>query len=563
MKCSVCGETCSNNQRFCLKCGNPLNPIHKPEHVVNVNNELANSVDKMMKTDDDDDFFIDEIIDLDFDEDVDSAEPIDIETTKDNIEIKRSGDSYVNPIEEIYQIDGTDLDNLDEIKPNKSPKVNKEPEDDMDEFYEEEIEEFKNFKIKAIIIAVVGLIMISLIGITLYKMDSGNIGKSDFESIFEKGSNYSTDKDFDKALECYKEARQLAEDDKKKIKADKAILNIYEKRDGTENEQVELLKELIELTGKYEYYQKLVDIYDSRGDTAELSALIDSIQDETVKANLADYYSSVPKFSEEDGTYDHYLSIKIISAYNIYYTIDGSEPTTESTPYTTEIILNKQGTFIIKAISVNDKGIVSKVGTATYNIQPEFVAAPDITPSGGDYTESQEITVTVPEGMTCYYTYDEEGTEPTTESAVYSGPVKMLRGKNIFSAILVNKSGKASDATQVIYRLNIEAVITYSDALVTIGNYLQDNGIAARVDDENYVKSDGHMIALKYVSMATIDDCDYFVIDVQEYIDENVVSSGNYYGVNTVTRDLKELEQDPLDSATYTIINDNAEETTE
>jgi hypothetical protein len=165
--------------------------------------------------------------------------------------------------------------------------------------------------------------------------------------------------------------------------------------------------------------------------------------------------------------------------------------------------------------------------------------------------------------MTCYYTYDEEGTEPTTESAVYSGPVKMLRGKNIFSAILVNKSGKASDATQVIYRLNIEAVITYSDALVTIGNYLQDNGIAARVDDENYVKSDGHMIALKYVSMATIDDYDYFVIDVQEYIDENVVSSGNYYGVNTVTRDLKELEQDPLDSATYTIINDNAEETTE
>ena len=33
------------------------------------------------------------------------------------------------------------------------------------------------------------------------------------------------------------------------------------------------------------------------------------------------------------------------------------------------------------------------------------------------------------------------------------------------------------------------------------------------------------MIALKYVSMATIDDYDYFVIDVQEYIDENVVSS--------------------------------------
>ena len=56
---------------------------------------------------------------------------------------------------------------------------------------------------------------------------------------------------------------------------------------------------------------------------------------------------------------------------------------------------------------------------------------------------------------------------------------------------------------------------------------------------------------------------DYFVIDVQDYIDESVVSSGNYYGVNTVTRDLKELEQDPLDSATYTIINDNAEETTE
>ena len=85
----------------------------------------------------------------------------------------------------------------------------------------------------------------------------------------------------------------------------------------------------------------------------EISALIDSIDDVSIKSQLSEYNVATPRFSEKEGDYDTYISIKLISDDNkIYYTLDGTDPTTSSTQYTEDINLNKEGKITVKAIAV-------------------------------------------------------------------------------------------------------------------------------------------------------------------------------------------------------------------
>ena len=120
----------------------------------------------------------------------------------------------------------------------------------------------------------------------------------------------------------------------------------------------------------------------------------------------------------------------------------------------TEPILIEDGTVVIKAICVNKKGIPSLVATKTYQVEIPIEDAPAVTPSTGQYTSATQISITVPEGYTAYYTMD--NTTPTTASTQYTGPIDMPQGQTIFSAILVNKNGKTTQVTKRNYVLNLQ-----------------------------------------------------------------------------------------------------------
>ena len=104
------------------------------------------------------------------------------------------------------------------------------------------------------------------------------------------------------------------------------------------------------------------------------------------------------------------------SDWPIYYTMDGSEPTVRSLLYNGEIVVGAKGGKTIKAIAISPAGEQSEVATLEIlSPNPPTISPADRTIIGSSV--SVNIASDNP-NATIYYTTD--GTEPTTDSPVYS-----------------------------------------------------------------------------------------------------------------------------------------------
>lgn len=196
-------------------------------------------------------------------------------------------------------------------------------------------------------------------------------------------------------------------------------------------------------------YQAVISFYMDTEQQAKISVLLENCEDSNVLKAVADYVSEAPEFALDPGTYNEVQEVALSSETGgtIYYTTDGTDPTTSSTKYTEPILLQDEGTTEIRAIAVNKNDIPSVVSSGEYTIEFPIANAPAVTPATGQYDEPVQITITVPDGYTAYYTMD--GTTPTAESEKYTGPVNMPQNqRTIFSAVLINnQNGKATAVT--------------------------------------------------------------------------------------------------------------------
>ena len=197
-------------------------------------------------------------------------------------------------------------------------------------------------------------------------------------------------------------------------------------------------------------YQAAIDLYMDTEQPEKIAVLLQNCEDETVLNAVSDYISSAPQFSPKEGTYSEVQEITITSdtGGDIYYTLDGTDPTAETgTKYTEPVLLQNEGATEIRAVAMNSRGIPSVITSGRYTIEFPIVDAPAVTPSTGQYSQPEQITITVPEGYTAYYTMD--GTTPTTSSTQYTGPVTMPENtQTIFMAVLVNNNnGKLTEVT--------------------------------------------------------------------------------------------------------------------
>ncbi|WP_400259679.1 chitobiase/beta-hexosaminidase C-terminal domain-containing protein [Candidatus Methanomassiliicoccus intestinalis] len=100
---------------------------------------------------------------------------------------------------------------------------------------------------------------------------------------------------------------------------------------------------------------------------------------------------ATPVFTPSSGTYDGKQNVAITCATDgatIYYTIDGIEPTIDSTIYTDVITIEKN--TIIKAIAVKDGMTSSAIATASYIINYQITATAG---EGGSIDPAGEVTV--------------------------------------------------------------------------------------------------------------------------------------------------------------------------
>jgi hypothetical protein len=141
----------------------------------------------------------------------------------------------------------------------------------------------------------------------------------------------------------------------------------------------------------------------------------------------------------------------------IYYTLDGSAPTTASLVYSSALSIS--ATTTLKAFAKDTAGNSSAIQTVTYTLGATDTTAPTVTanPAAGTYTSAQSITLSANETATIYYTLD--GTTPTTASTVYSGPISVASTKTL-QFIGKDSAGNTSAPVAATYTINIPADTT-------------------------------------------------------------------------------------------------------
>lgn len=83
---------------------------------------------------------------------------------------------------------------------------------------------------------------------------------------------------------------------------------------------------------------------------------------------------------------------------------------------------------------------------------PALTVAPVISPEGGEYTGTVKITLTAEEGAAIYFTAD--GTNPSTDSALYTGVITLYSGTYTIKAMAISPSGQASEIVTAVYSVS-------------------------------------------------------------------------------------------------------------
>jgi hypothetical protein len=200
--------------------------------------------------------------------------------------------------------------------------------------------------------------------------------------------------------------------------------------------------------------------------------------------------AATPTFTPASGTsFSSTLSVSIADATpsaSIYYTTDGSTPTTGSPLYAGPFTIG--ATTSVHAIATASGYTQSAQGSASYTYTPTESAAatPTFSPGAGTYTSTQSVTIadTTP-GATIYYTTN--GAAPTTSSAVYSAAIPVSASMTL-EAIAVAPGYTQSALATAAYAIQSSGTSTINFA----GGFpsatgLQLNGSAA-VNSSNFLE---------------------------------------------------------------------------
>lgn len=177
------------------------------------------------------------------------------------------------------------------------------------------------------------------------------------------------------------------------------------------------------------------------------------------------YYATTatPSFSVAEGEYDEAKEVIISCATDgatIYYTIDGTTPTSSSTAYSSAIAVTE--TTTLKAIAIKS-GVESAVASATYTMnRPD---APTFDVATCVFDKAFDLHLSAADGTTIYYTTN--GSTPTSSSSIYSTKVAIPAATTTVKAIAV-KDGLTSDVASETYTYDSRTTPTFTLSTTSI-----------------------------------------------------------------------------------------------
>ncbi|ULO09856.1 chitobiase/beta-hexosaminidase C-terminal domain-containing protein [Paenibacillus sp. 19GGS1-52] len=171
---------------------------------------------------------------------------------------------------------------------------------------------------------------------------------------------------------------------------------------------------------------------------------------EMITASYTVEQVAAPTASVSSGVVSTGTSVTLSSATegaSIYYTRDGSDPTTASTLYSGAIVVNNTQT--IKAIAVKMGYADSEMITESYTV--EQVAAPTASVSSGAVAAGTSVVLSsTTTGAAIYYTSD--NTDPSTASKLYNEAIVINREQTI-KAIAIHAGMINSEIMSISYTI--------------------------------------------------------------------------------------------------------------
>lgn len=258
----------------------------------------------------------------------------------------------------------------------------------------------------------------------------------------ELGNNCMKNGDYTGALSYFLASSNEKSDASLDAKIGDCYLKLQDKENATDYFNSALIKD----PENYDAFSGLVEIAKEGPDYSALSELEKKAVSNEQKELISKYIVPVPVFSKAGGDYseDIELTLECDGEYDIYYTLDGTDPErTNGILYKGDPISIKDGVTIVTARCVNDSGFSGDVVSNEYIVVYEVPEMPVAVPDGGSYSTLTQITLTCDdEDAVIYYAWDDDN--PSVNSTKYSGPIDIPEGQHVLSAVAINKNKLSS-----------------------------------------------------------------------------------------------------------------------
>lgn len=421
--------------------------------------------------------------------------------------IKEAEDAY----------DYGDLEDLSLIAPKKREEK-RSREDELEK------KAANGIKILGIITGILVLLIIIAFAVMFL---INNSRKNTYAYHYNMGVEAYQNMDYDSAIKYFEKA--LTYKDANNINERLILYKCY-KTIGEEDTAIGILEDLLQYDPyNVEAITVIAGYYYKNGELQKLDSMIDQYKGTEAESALASYMLDVPAVSHDSGKYNNSISVVLYSATgdNIYYTLDGTDPTAYDTLYSAPVEIGK-GTTTLKAVVINGAGVTSDIVEYKYEIEFITPDTPEVSPASGNYTENQQITIAnVPEDAAAYYTFD--GSAPTIESEQYTEPIDMPGGNNIFSVVFISSDNVSSAVVKRNYNLKVAEKYSFEDSVEAIKYVLiKKNEISA--DGNQTVE--GEEIKFVYYAKREVDGNEMYLMYYDIKQDEGFVRQNYLFGVD-------------------------------